>query len=729
MGFCMKAWIISLLILFGFCCIVKAQVNCKDTLGVYTEVRYVGNFIEMDVKAERAIDVLAFQFHVNFDDALLQLIDRKDAPIPNLQVFKVGGSVRISWIDQTGCCNPLRLPDGYILLTLKFERKSLFTESYVFITNEEFASSDLDLYCVETSTSLILSSGVILKGRVMYDKNEDCTIENNDVVLSGVLLEITNGTQTIYRYSDAKGNYAIGLTPGIYKIKVLPKHDLWVPCQEEWVMTLENNKTVNVDFLLQSKVDCPYMEATVATPVVQTCASNSYTLLYKNSGTEDAVGVRAEVVFDKSYAFVSTDFKGNYSINTDTIVFDIDTVNVNQQGNINIVFEIGCNEVVEGQIHCVEAIIYPNDPCIIDPRWDNARIKITTECKESEGKTTFKIENIGVDNMHDPLDYIVTEDDILRQGGNFLLEESTALVIEMESNGSTYSLRSKRPDYYPYKSIPSAALEGCGRNQSNTFSTGYYAIFEYDDRDNFVDVDCQENVQIKHNNAIYAYPKGYGNPHYIEKDTKLEYDLVFRNTGNRNTEYVIIKNAISPHLDVTTLEMGTSSHPYTYRITNERNLVITFADMALKDSIHDPMRSFGFVKYSIYPNADVADGTIIRNAANALFDFNEEKVFEPTFHTIGRDFIIDVQDVDGDNTSVYCYPNPINETLVITTKKLYGRNIEFAMFNIEGKEVARGDVNDSITNTVDCSVLSKGTYLLVFKDKGQILATKKLIKR
>ncbi|MEZ4910532.1 MAG: T9SS type A sorting domain-containing protein [Saprospiraceae bacterium] len=725
----MKTWMVSLFFLFGFHSLVKAQVECIDTLSVYTDVRYVGNTIEMDVKVDKAIDILAFQFHVNFDDKLLSLIGRIDAPIPNLQVFDIGGSVRISWIDQTGCCNPLHLPDGYILMTLRFERKSLFTESYVFITHEEFAASNLDLYCVETKNTLILSSPVILKGKVIFDSDNDCILGIKDIALSNVLLEITNGTQTIYRFTDDKGDYAIGLTPGIYKIRVLPKNDLWSPCQAEWIMTLENNKTVNVNFLLQSKVDCPLLEATVATPVLQSCANNNYTLQYKNSGTEDALGVRAEIVFDKTLTFVSTDYLGAYTINSDTIIFYIDTLKVNEHGTIHIIFDLGCENIFEGQVHCVEATIYPNEPCIQDPNWDNARVKIIAECQETDGKVIFRIQNIGSDNMKDPLDYIVTEDDILRQGGNFLLEENDVLAVELEANGSTYSIRSNRPSFYPYKSNPSAALEGCGRNQNNSISKGYFTIFEYDDRDNFVDIDCQENMTKVINNTINAFPKGYGSPHYIEKNTKLEYNLVFRNTGTSNKDYVILKNEISSHLDITTLEMGAGSHPYTYRITNERQLIVTFADIALKDSIHDPMRSFGFVKYSIYPNANVPDGTVINNMANVLFDFNEEKVLESTFHTIGRDFIIEVEDVNDKEAGIDCYPNPVNETLLISTKKLYGRNIEFAMFNIDGKEVANGDLNDSITNTLDCSVLSKGSYLLVFKDEGQIVATKKLIKK
>ena len=63
-----------------------------------------------------------------------------------------------------------------------------------------------------------------------------------------------------------------------------------------------------------------------------------------------------------------------------------------------------------------------------------------------------------------------------------------------------------------------------------------------------------------------------------------------------------MKNSISPFLDITTLEMEAASHPYSYRITDERDLVVSFENIALKDSIHDPMRSIGFIKYSIYPH-------------------------------------------------------------------------------------------------------------------------------
>ena len=129
--------------------------------------------------------------------------------------------------------------------------------------------------------------------------------------------------------------------------------------------------------------------------------------------------------------------------------------------------------------------------------------------------------------MPDPLDYIVTEDDILRPGGVINLKEDEATYLEFDGNGSTYSVRSKQVSFSPYQSMPSSTIEGCGTNSSNSFSTGYFTLFEYDDRDAFVDIDCQESILSNVPNLISAYPKGYGSKHFIENDTKLEYNFTF----------------------------------------------------------------------------------------------------------------------------------------------------------------------------------------------------------
>ena len=724
-GFSMRTWVILLALLIGLTARVSAQKDCIDTVRMTTSIRYEDNAIFVDVHVENAIDLIGFQFYLNFDNEVLSFEDKELAPFPNYQAYIVGGTIRASWIDQTGCCNPLNLPDGYKVMTIKFRRKKLFNESYLYITSEEFATSDLKLYCVEKTTSLVLSSPVILKGKVIFDENENCGLDTGENAISGVLLEISNGTQLIYRFSDEDGAYAVGLTPGIYKVKVLPKYNLWKACVSEFVMTLENNKTTETNFFLQPTISCSYLATTISAPPIRGCSENQYTLKYQNLGNIGADLVSLNLAYDRSLKFISTDFSGNYTVTSDSIVFNLGNVLPSQGGTIHAVFYAECDAAIDAQIHCVSSTIYPHQPCIVDPRWSSALVKITSECIDNS-KTVFKIENIGTKPMPDPLDYIVTEDDILRPGGVINLKEDEATNLEFDGNGSTYSVRSKQVSFSPYQSMPSSTIEGCGTNSSNSFSTGYFTLFEYDDRDAFVDIDCQESIVSNVPNLISAYPKGYGSKHFIENDTKLEYNFTFRNTSQSTHNYIVLKNSISPFLDITTLEMDAASHPYSYRITDERDLVVSFENIALKDSIHDPMRSIGFIKYSIYPHKNLPLGTVIESSGRVNFDFIYEKTLEKTFHTIGTDFIINVENIDDFTQNIVCYPNPTSALIVIAKNSLIKNNLEFAMFSMDGINVRSGIIRDQ-NFTLDCSLFPKGTYMIYFHDESKLISTKKII--
>jgi uncharacterized repeat protein (TIGR01451 family) len=107
----------------------------------------------------------------------------------------------------------------------------------------------------------------------------------------------------------------------------------------------------------------------------------------------------------------------------------------------------------------------------------------------------------------------------------------------------------------------------------------------------------------------------------IERTDMLTYQINFQNVGNDTAFTIVVRDTLDPNLDLATFASGASIHPYTYA-TNGREIVWTFADILLPDSIVNEPGSHGFVKFTAYPSPGVPPGTIIENRASIFFDFN-----------------------------------------------------------------------------------------------------------
>ncbi|WP_026211331.1 T9SS type A sorting domain-containing protein [Lewinella cohaerens] len=110
---------------------------------------------------------------------------------------------------------------------------------------------------------------------------------------------------------------------------------------------------------------------------------------------------------------------------------------------------------------------------------------------------------------------------------------------------------------------------------------------------------------------------------------KLDYTIRFQNTGNDTAFQVVILDTLPEYLDRRSIQPGPSSHDYTLRVLGDSQLMFAFADINLLDSTNHEAESHGFVQFSIYPKADIADETVIPNHAAIYFDHNPP-IFTPT---------------------------------------------------------------------------------------------------
>lgn len=109
----------------------------------------------------------------------------------------------------------------------------------------------------------------------------------------------------------------------------------------------------------------------------------------------------------------------------------------------------------------------------------------------------------------------------------------------------------------------------------------------------------------------------------IAADDWLTYQVRFQNTGTDTAFTVVVRDMLDDDLDLTTLEVGASSHPFDFTIVNPRELVWTFNNILLPDSNVNEPESHGFLKFKVRPVVGIAPGTFLENSAAIYFDFNQ----------------------------------------------------------------------------------------------------------
>jgi len=169
-----------------------------------------------------------------------------------------------------------------------------------------------------------------------------------------------------------------------------------------------------------------------------------------------------------------------------------------------------------------------------------------------------------------------------------------------------------------------------------SFSTDFVNSQYDEDRSPFYDEDCQLIIGSYDPNDKTATPTGVFEEHYIDFDTPLEYRIRFQNTGNDTAFQVIVVDTIDTNLlDISTLDLGVSSHDYELEIKNSNVLVFTFENILLVDSMTNEPASHGFFTFKIDQKPNNLVGQLILNDAAIYFDYNEPIITNEAFHTIG----------------------------------------------------------------------------------------------
>ncbi len=477
----------------------------------------------------------------------------------------------------------------------------------------------------------------LINGHLYLDSNENCEPETTETGWAGnTVISIVTPEITRYAFTNQYGQFSAELLNGDYTISYLLEDELVeMGCgtSEYTANFSENYDTLsNLNFPLKALVDCPKLEVEIGTPLLRRCFKNTYKVSYCNKGTLAAEDAKISLEFPEEMIPLTSSINPTLQEGQQW-TFDLGTIGIGECGFFTVVDSISC-EADLGSTICLKSRILPDDPCEApNPLWDGSDIEVEGECLEEH--IAFSLENVGSGNMDEERNLYVYENDVLVKTEKFQLASGEKKQFFWNMDGKTVRLEAEQSPHFPhFNDQAQSIVEACGEGN---FSYGYVNSVEQNDRPPSVDIDCQTIIGSFDPNDIQVFPKGISEQHYIEENTKLTYKIRFQNTGNDTAFRVMIVDTLPQGLEGATLNLGNSSHDYTFDIKFGNLLVWTFDNILLPDSTTNEPESHGFVQYSIQLKEGLELGTKIENKADIYFDFNEPVATNRVFNTLTDD--------------------------------------------------------------------------------------------
>ena len=178
----------------------------------------------------------------------------------------------------------------------------------------------------------------------------------------------------------------------------------------------------------------------------------------------------------------------------------------------------------------------------------------------------FTLRNTGAGDMLESKGFIVIEDQIMLMDTpeSFQLLAGQSIQRILPASGSTYRLIAEQSEGHPGNSYPTVAVEGC-TTTPGIYTTGFVTELQEDENDPFAAVDAQENIEnFTDYIFVRGYPKGYlrNSENLIPANTDIEYHVYFQNVSMDTITRLVVRDTLSPFLDISTVAAGASSHPY-----------------------------------------------------------------------------------------------------------------------------------------------------------------------
>jgi hypothetical protein len=245
-------------------------------------------------------------------------------------------------------------------------------------------------------------------------------------------------------------------------------------------------------------------------------------------------------------------------------------------------------------------------------------------------------------------------------------------------------------------------------------------------KDKFTDINIANNYRSSSEIIVGAYdpndkkaePAGNGPAGEIPPGTQdLTYTIRFQNTGSAPAQDIVIKDTLSSFVDVSSIQMISSSHAYNARLKNGGIVWWEFNNINLPDSNQNEPASHGYIKYKVNLKPNLAIGTQIKNTGYIYFDFNPAIVTNTALNTI---YSLSTGLTDHSAISdggFVVYPNPAQTSVTVLTNKKNEEDLTVNIFNSTGKLVYHREHLDTEEFSIDISQFANDIYCVQLNGK------------
>lgn len=503
------------------------------------------------------------------------------------------------------------------------------------------------------SSISLLGQNSTINGSLYHDLNGNCVKDPNENGLANRLITLSPGPQ--YTFSQADGSYSFAVDAGgVYSISIETgesAYDYWeASCTGNniFVAVTPNQDSFNQNMAFTQTLECPVLEVQASMNPLVSCQSNVLILSYENTGTATAQNAIIQFSLDNNLNLIEntaeisgipdyTEYEGIPPLDTvdidmtpstdplapptpNTSDFEVSLQNsislgdisVGGSGQVFVDLMVNCN-VDENYTAYIQTNIIHNESNLpycgtLETTASNtAEIFANATC--TGDSIEFTIVNLGGD-----MDSIATigiyEDNLMGYLQDYYLFSEEFTRFSLPADGTTYTLIGGYSDYSPVNNHPIISVEGCGFNEEGP-STGYVTSFPHNDYVPFKDILCLEIQEVAPTNQKTVHPSGITEANYVHSKEKLTYTINFQNTQSGPSP-LSITDVLSSSLDINTLQIHNSTHPFSFSILDNQTL-----QWDILDSLES--EESGHVVFGIEIIEGTPDFTEISNHANLTF--------------------------------------------------------------------------------------------------------------
>ena len=606
--------------------------------------------------------------------------------------------------------------------------------SYLLAEDEEFGAGRQALLMKINANGSVVTNEI--KGRVFIDRNFNNQLDGNELGFQKVIVEAVSRElpSRVFRSTplDSTGAYVITVDSGSFDLRLQGYSNSWsVPNEVVSFSTDDQYGRTPRTLALQPMRTCPQLEVSITTGFLRRCSPSTYRVRYANNGAGLAQNAYVTVQLDSLLNFQNATLPV-FSRTGRTYRFNIGDIQTGRTGGFDLQIAPACGDsLLDGQTLCVEAHIFPDSACVPTVNWSGVNLTLTGACETDS--VVFRVTNVGTTTNTTGKVGVIIEDQVLFsvRPAVDILPPNTTKTFKYPKNGSTYRMNLPQEVNNPSLSQLTTAVEGCRTNGQTNYSVNKVNQFAEGDSDKFVDKECQILRGDFVAGEVEAFPQGYSNQHFINANDGIEYEIRFRNLSSDTAFSVQVRDTLSDFIDPNSIELGASSHPYSFSMFGKNLIKFTFSDINLLPNNVDSIKSFGFVKFRVNLYPKLPKRTRILNRGAVSYNDGGFTTTNQTFHTIGQDFIITatVDKVTFYNMKVKIFPNPFSETATFEIEgDPLSKTSHFSLFDMMGRQV-RSEKFEGNQFNFERNNLPTGIYVFKIENEGRRVATGKLVVR